>query len=172
MFTQGYSNPASVYYDAKTGQYYTVGTQNVMGHILESGPRTYINGGDNQASGLFGKNINQGTTTTPAAIPSYMPAGLQVYGSEPVTPAARPTPQARPGTAPQFDMSFLQQLMAQRAQQPAPPAPPAGPPTLTPGQQYGNPAMGGGLAALRAIAGTQPSAPTTPAAPVTPTTGV
>lgn len=163
-----YNTPgSSVYYDAKTGQFYTVGTQNVMGHPLEWGPRTYINGGDNQSSGLFGKDLNQGPAK-PLPIPSYIPAGLQVYGSEPVTPAARPTTPVRPD-APQFDMSFLQQLMAQRAQQPAPPA---GPPTLTPGQQYGNPAMGGGLAALRAIAGSQPSAPATPAAPITPTTGV
>lgn len=157
MFSVAQQNPGQVYYDSAKNQYYTVRTTNMLGHAVEQGPRNYIGSPTDSSSSLYGKNLNQGPTE-PLPIPSYMPAGLQVYGSEPVTPAARPTPQTRPGVAPQFDMSFLQQLMAQRAQQPAAPA---GPPTLTPGQQYGNPAMGGGLAALRAIAGLQPAAPTT-----------
>ena len=173
-----------VYYDSKTGKYYTlVNYGQANDAARRAGQVQFVNQGgfnipipmyrqyigaptnSSSSSSPYGKNLNQGSTK-PLPIPSYMPAGLQVYGSEPVTPAARPTPQTRPGVAPQFDMSFLQQLMTQRAQQPAAPA---GPPTLTPRQQYGNPAMGGGLAALRAIAGPQPATPT---ALISPTTGV
>lgn len=142
-----------VYYDAKTGQYYTARTQNVMGRNLQVGARNIIGGtpfGASQ-SGLL-PNQNQGASNY--EIPNYMPAGLTAYGTEAVAPAVRPPRPTTP--APQFDMSAFQQALAQQGGQQGGPRPYN--PTLTPGASVANagPSVGG-LAALRGIAAGTPT---------------
>lgn len=122
-----------------------------MGHAIGGGNRQYIDGG------IFGMGNSQPSPPPAPITPrNYVPAGLQVYGGDTqATPYQRPTmPTAPTGTGyrPQFDMSFIQQMLAQRmgGQAPRPPAAPS----LTPGtaQTYGAPQGIGGLAALRGIA--------------------
>jgi len=97
------------------------------------------------------------------ALPSQVPTGLNIYGAgTQATPYQRPTqPTAPTGTGyrPQFDPTFIQQMLAQRfgnnQSSGIPTATrPAGPPTLTPRttQTYGGYQGQGGLGALRAIA--------------------
>jgi hypothetical protein len=137
-----------VYYDPVKQQYYTQNSQYVMGRYL-TGDRTYLGDALGGSEGVFGKNIE---ARPPTPIPSYIPAGLPIYGSTPVTPAARPTPAPQPAAYPQFDMSFIQQAIQNRLAGTGQPR--SYQPTLTPGarQTYGGQSGIGGLAALRGIA--------------------
>ena len=119
--------------------------------------------------------FGQTTYTPPSvdfnALPSQLPAGIQVYGAgQAATPYQRPTRPTMPaetGYRPQFDPTFIQQMLAQRfgnnqgAGIPTATRP-VGPPTLTPGavQNYGGVQGQGGLGALRALANPAPVAPT------------
>ena len=105
-------------------------------------------------------------------LPSQIPTGVQVYGGgTQATSYQRPTAPTQPqgtGYRPQFDPTFIQQMLAQRFgnnQGSGIPTTtrPAGPPTLTPGvsQTYGGYQGQGGLGALRAIANSASSGGTT-----------
>lgn len=144
----------SVVYDPKTGQMmrpnpaYNGLNQSIPQYIpvggLEPGPTTY---------------------TPPAvdfnALPKQTIAQAQPY----VRPNA-PAQNTGSGYRPQFDPSFIQQMLAQRFgnQQPNAGVPtmtrPTGPATLTPGatQTYGGVQGPSGLAGLRSIAGGTPNA--------------
>lgn len=149
----------SVYYDPKTGQY------------MQQAP----------SSGTSLTGLPWGAGGTPRYVPITTTAGQTAYTPKPpvnfnnlpqITPTGagissgqpyvRPAPQA-PQYTPQFDPTFIQQMMAQRFGNTQPNAGlPAvsGPPTLTPGaqQSYGGIQGQGGLAALRGIAGGTPIA--------------
>jgi len=152
------TDPNQVYYDSTTGQYYTIsgaGYAPAFANIYSMMPKTrnYIGGtpfGASQA-GLL-PNQNQGASNY--EIPNYMPAGLTAYGTEAVAPAVRPPRPMTP--APQFDMSAIQQALAQQGGQQG--APRTYNPTLTPGASVANagPSVGG-LAALRGIAAGTPT---------------
>lgn len=161
MASYGSVNGQPVYYDARSGQFYTQaapGTNPLANSAFaglaamqaRSNPKTPI-------TGPFGGGSSQGVQTGAPITPTtnYVPAGLQVYGAGNVaTPYQRPVNPTAPtgaGYRPQFDMSFIQQMLAQRmgGQFPRPQAAP----TLTPGavQNYGGYQGIGGLAALRGI---------------------
>ena len=128
-------------------------------------------GSKNQPTGTFGGSFGQTAYTPPAVdfntLPSQLPAGLQVYGAGvQAQPYQRPTAPIAPtgmGYRPQFDPTFIQQMLAQRFgnnQSAGIPTAtrPVGPPTLTPGapQNYGGYQGQGGLGALRALANPAP----------------
>ena len=174
-----------VLYDPKIGYYYK---EPVTDWRQYNSPGVYVERGrDPYASTMmyspFGaparyfKNVpissNEGQTayTSPSvdfnALPRQTPAGVQIYGAgQAATPYQRPTapPQnTGSGYRPQFDPTFIQQMLAQRfgnnqgAGIPTATRP-VGPPTLTPGatQSYGGYQGQGGLGALRALANPAP----------------
>lgn len=126
---------------------------------------------------ISGPTQQAATPTAPAVnfndLPNQTTTGLNIYGAgnqaqayqRPTTPTA-PTQGA--GYRPQFDMGFVQQMLAQRFGNNQGSGLPtmAGPPTHTPGanQSYGGLQGQGGLAALRALGTQNPTGQ--PAAPV------
>lgn len=164
MANYGSVNGQQVYYDSKSGQYYTQAAPGtnplansafaaIAAQQARNNPKNYI-------TGPFGgySQAPQQTAGAPITAPtSYAPQGLQIYGAGNVaTPYQRPVnpnpvSQAFNGFRPQFDSSFIQQILAQRGQGQF--ARPTGAPTLTPGaaQNYGGYQGLGGLAALRGI---------------------
>ena len=163
---QGYS---TVYYDHMTNQFVQV-NPNYVSWDRSQPQYVPLN------NSVVGKNKGQTTTYIPPTVdfnklPSQIPAGVQVYGAgtaaQPYQRPTRPTAPAGTGYRPQFDPTFIQQMLAQRFgnnQGTGIPTAtrPAGPPTLTPGavQNYGGVQGQGGLGALRAIANPAPVAPT------------
>lgn len=159
VINSGTGQAQQVYYDANSGRYYTQaapGTNPFANTAFATYRAQQANTPRDYITGPFGAGSSQAAQpAAPIAPRSYVPAGLQVYGGDTqATPYQRPTmPTAPTGTGyrPQFDMSFIQQMLAQRmgGQAPRPPAAP----TLTPGavQNYGAPQGLGGLAALRGI---------------------
>ena len=119
-----------VYYDAKTGQYYTlVNYAAASDAARRAGQVQFVNQGgfnipfpmyrqyigvptnSSSTSSLFGKNLNAAPRTDFNKLPSLLREGLTAYGTRQVAPAQRPTPAAPP---PQFDMSFIQQMLQNR----------------------------------------------------------
>lgn len=104
------------------------------------------------------------TTYTPPAVdfntlPKQSAAQAQPY----VRPNA-PAQNTGSGYRPQFDPTFIQQMLAQRFGAPQAGIPTVAKPSLTPRatQSYGGYQGPGGLAALRGIAGPAPTAPAAP----------
>lgn len=158
----GYS---MVYYDAKTGQLMMPNpkAQKGMGGMKGSEPR-YIPVGS-AGAGLFGNNLNSAPPSVDFnALPRQVPAGVQVYGAgsqaQPYQRPTRPTTPTGTGYRPQFDPTFIQQMLAQRfGNNQGAGIPTAARPTLTPGtvQNFGGYQGQGGLGALRAIANPAPA---------------
>lgn len=158
----------SVFYDANSGQLMMLNPKATKagGGKLRNEPR-YIPVGGN-----YGQTAYTPPTVDFNNLPNQIPAGMQVYGTgAAATPYQRPTAPTQPqgtGYRPQFDPTFIQQMLAQRFgnnQGTGIPTAtrPAGPPTLTPGvsQTYGGYQGQGGLGALRAIANSASSGGTT-----------
>lgn len=193
--TYGLSNPTkggTVYYDPSIGYYYreqipTWEARNTPGVISEISQRTY--GGAGPSFGnrttyykpvpISGFGQTKQTAYTPPSVdfnslPNQVPAGIQVYGAGTAAmPYQRPTrPTTQPqgtGYRPQFDPTFIQQMLAQRfgnnQGSGIPTATrPAGPQTITPAvqQTYGGYQGQGGLGALRAMGNRAPAAPAAP----------
>lgn len=186
-----------VYYDPSIGYYYreqipTWEVRNTPGVISElnqssyggAGPRfgdkyTYYKPVPISGFGQAGQTVYTPPSVDFNKLPNQIPAGVQVYGAgNAATPYQRPTAPAQPqgtGYRPQFDPTFIQQMLAQRfgnnQGSGIPTATrPVGPPTLTPGapQTYGGYQGQGGLGALRAMGNQAPAAPVggNPNAPV------
>ena len=178
----------TVYYDPSIGYYYreqipTWEVRNTPGVISELNQRTY--GGAGPSFGntytyykpvpISGFGQTKQTAYTPPsvdfnALPNQTPTGLQVYGAgTQATPYQRPTRPTAPtstGYRPQFDPTFIQQMLAQRfgnnQGSGIPTATrPSGPVTITPAvqQTYGGYQGQGGLGALRAMGNRAPAAP-------------
>lgn len=158
-----------VAYDPTTGQYVTPNPNYTTWGTGRTQPQ-WIPVGSLNNSGL-GANLNQAPSVDFNALPSQVPTGLNIYGAgTQATPYQRPTqPTAPTGTTgyrPQFDPSFIQQMLAQRFgnnQGTGIPttARPVGPPTLTPKttHTYAGFQGEGGLGALRAMGNQAPAVP-------------
>ena len=175
-----------VYYDPTIGSYYrqpvSVFQKNEPGVMSTYSPSGYNQLGQFSAgrTGYYrrvpiGDGFGQTAYTPPTVdfnnLPSQIPTGVQVYGGgTQATSYQRPTAPTQPqgtGYRPQFDPTFIQQMLAQRfgnnQGSGIPTATrPAGPPTLTPGTRNyypSNPPMQSGLGALQAIGNTTSPAP-------------
>lgn len=149
-----------VYYDPKSGQF-----------MMPNPKATKAGGGKLGKEHRFipvGGTFGQTTYTPPAVdfntLPSQLPAGLQIYGAgsqaQPYQRPTRPTAPTGTGYRPQFDPTFIQQMLAQRfGNNQGAGIPTAARPTLTPGavQNYGGVQGQGGLGALRALANPAPT---------------
>jgi len=145
-----------VYYDPKTGQ------------LMQSNPAYNMYGtGRNlpQYIPVNGQGIGQTTYTPPTVDFNNLPkhSNPQAGTVQPYVRPNAPPQNIGSGYRPQFDPSFIQQMLAQRFgnQQPNAGIPTAVQPTLTPGaqQSYGGFQGQGGLAGLRSIANPAPAAP-------------
>jgi hypothetical protein len=145
----------SVFYDPKTGQ--MMRTNPEYNQYTRSGPQ-YI-----PVSGIGGLQPGPTAYTPPTVDFNTLPQQTIPQAQPYVRPNA-PAQNTGSGYRPQFDSSFIQQMLAQRFgnQQPGAGIPamarPTGPATLTPGVFSGT--GQGGLAALRSISGPTPVAPT------------
>ena len=178
----------TVYYDPSIGYYYR---ESVPAWEAKNTPNLISELNDNRSNFLGGPKYlyykpvpisgfgqSGQTTYTPPTVdfnnlPNQISAGMQIYGAgAAATPYQRPTAPTQPqgtGYRPQFDPTFIQQMLAQRFgnnQGTGIPTAtrPAGPPTLTPGtRDYypTNQSTQGGLGALRAIANSASSGGTT-----------
>ncbi len=157
----GYS---AVFVDEKTGQ---LMRPNPNYSSWDRSQPQYIPVGGT-GSNVLGRLGGQTTYTPPSvdfnALPRQVPAGVQIYGAgtaaQPYQRPTRPTAPTGTGYRPQFDPTFIQQMLAQRfGNNQGTGIPTAARPTLTPGavQNYGGVQGQGGLGALRALANPAPT---------------
>jgi hypothetical protein len=147
---QGYQQ---VYYDPKTGQ------------LMQSNP-SYNRFGAGAGLPKFipvnGQGIGRTTNTPPPVDFNNLPKQQTTQAQPYVRPNAPPQ-NTSSGYRPQFDPTFIQQMLAQRFgnQQPNAGMPAAVQQTLTPGaqQSYGGFQGQGGLAGLRSLSNPAPMAP-------------
>lgn len=153
-----------VYFDPKSGQLVQSNPASTKKGMMGSGGKY-----DPKApkwipiGGAYGQTAYTPPSVDFNALPQQTIPQAQAY----MRPNA-PAQNIGSGYRPQFDPTFIQQMLAQRFgnQQPNAGIPaitrPAGPATLTPGaaQTYGGIQGQGGLAALRAIANPAPVTPT------------
>ena len=146
-----------VFYDPKTGQMMRRNPDSIKGGKAGGAPAFIpVNG------------LQPGPTTyTPPAVDFNALPQQTIAQAQPYVRPNAPAQNTGSGYRPQFDPSFIQQMLAQRFgnQQPGAGIPtmtrPTGPATLTPGatQTYGGMQGPSGLAGLRSIAGGTPNAP-------------
>lgn len=141
-----------VYFDTKTGQYMRPNPAYKAYGVGSKQPR-YISTG--------GPGAND-TPKTPPIDFNKLPR-QQIEQAQPYVRPNAPTQNTGSGYLPQFDPTFIQQMLAQRFgnQQPNTGMPAAVPQTLTPGaqQSYGGYQGQSGLAGLRSIANPAAMAP-------------
>jgi len=145
----------TVFYDPKTGQ------------MMRPNPEYGFGSNVPQYIPVKAGGLEPGPTAyTPPAVDFNSLPKQSIAQAQPYVRPNAPAQNTGSGYRPQFDPSFIQQMLAQRFgnQQPNAGVPtmtrPAGPATLTPGatQTYGGAQGPSGLAGLRSIAGGTPNA--------------